>query len=103
MIDLLVLSASNIFNSYIHYEYRKYLAKKTPPFEFAGLSIDAGKHINCELEIARLYTHSPLSVSVDILHGKHPGPVLLINAAIHGDELNGIEVVRQTIENNGFK
>ncbi|PSW46373.1 succinylglutamate desuccinylase/aspartoacylase family protein [Photobacterium leiognathi] len=74
------------------------MAKKTPPFEFAGLTIEAGKHVNCELEIARLYTHSPLSVSVDVLHGKHPGPVLLINAAIHGDELNGIEVVRQVID-----
>lgn len=68
------------------------------PFEFANISIAAGTRANCELEIARLYTHSPLSVSVDILHGKHPGPVLLVNAAIHGDELNGVEVVRQVID-----
>ncbi|MCG3846660.1 succinylglutamate desuccinylase/aspartoacylase family protein [Photobacterium damselae] len=68
------------------------------PFEFANISIEAGTRANCELEIARLYTHSPLSVSVDILHGKHPGPVLLVNAAIHGDELNGVEVVRQVID-----
>ncbi|MEC6830242.1 succinylglutamate desuccinylase/aspartoacylase family protein [Photobacterium toruni] len=74
------------------------MATKNIPFEFANLMVEPGNHANCELEIARLYTHSPLSVSVDILHGKHPGPVLLINAAIHGDELNGIEVVRQVIE-----
>ena len=70
---------------------------KNQPFEFANHTILPGTRLNCQLEIAKLYTHSPLSVSVEVLHGKYPGPVLLINAAIHGDELNGVEITRQVI------
>ncbi|MGF1686151.1 succinylglutamate desuccinylase/aspartoacylase family protein [Photobacterium japonica] len=76
------------------------MVKKTgqSPFEIGGVTVQPGQRGNCELEIARLYTHSPLSVSVEILHGKFPGPVLLVNAAIHGDELNGVEITRQVID-----
>lgn len=71
---------------------------KNTPFEFADNVIQPATRVNCDLEIARLYTHSPLSVSIEILHGKYPGPVLLVNAAIHGDELNGVEIIRQVLK-----
>lgn len=38
-------------------------------------------------------------VPVLVVHGKNPGPVLCLTAAVHGDELNGIEIVRQIIQN----
>lgn len=38
-------------------------------------------------------------VPVQIVHGKNPGPVLCLTAAVHGDELNGIEIVRQIMQN----
>lgn len=37
-------------------------------------------------------------VPVTIMNGKGPGPVLCLTAAVHGDELNGIEVVRRVID-----
>jgi hypothetical protein len=37
-------------------------------------------------------------VPVIVLNGKGPGPVLCLTAAVHGDELNGIEVVRRVID-----
>ena len=46
---------------------------------------------------AKLIPILPLSLSAEVIHGKNPGPVLMINAAIHGDELNGVEVVRQCL------
>ena len=63
-----------------------------------GYSVRAGERKVLEIEAAKLYTHSPLSIPVEIIHGKNPGPVLMVNAAIHGDELNGVEIVRQLIE-----
>lgn len=72
-------------------------AKPNTPFEIGDLEIMPGNHASLELEVARLYTQSPLSVTAEIFHGKQAGPVLLVNAAIHGDELNGVEVVRQII------
>ncbi len=72
--------------------------KKNPAFEFMGNSIAAGERKVMEIETAKLYTNSPLSIPVEIIHGKYAGPTLLLDAAIHGDELNGVEIVRQIIE-----
>ena len=40
---------------------------------------------------------SKLETPVYIIHGKEPGPTLCLTAAIHGDELNGVEIVRQLV------
>ncbi len=72
--------------------------KKHAAFEIGGVSIPPGQRASVDFEVARLYTHSPLSVTAEVLHGKKPGPVLMINAAIHGDELNGVEIVRNILE-----
>lgn len=72
--------------------------KNQTAFEIGGLCILPGQRGIVDFEVARLYTHSPLCVTAEIVHGKKPGPVLMINAAIHGDELNGVEVVRQILE-----
>ncbi|CZF82823.1 aspartoacylase [Grimontia celer] len=71
---------------------------KNNAFEIGGTSIPPGQRASVEFEVAKLYTHSPLSVTAEVIHGKKPGPVLMINAAIHGDELNGVEVVRQILD-----
>ncbi|WP_100752170.1 succinylglutamate desuccinylase/aspartoacylase family protein [Vibrio salilacus] len=73
-------------------------AKKNSAFEFLGEFVSPGERKVIELEAARLYTHSPLSIPVEIINGHQAGPVLMINAAIHGDELNGVEIVRQMID-----
>lgn len=81
-------------------------AKKNSAFEFLGEFVAPGERRVIELEAAKLYTHSPLSIPVEIINGKHSGPVLMVNAAIHGDELNGVEIVRQlinTIDANTLK
>ncbi|MDV2858318.1 MULTISPECIES: succinylglutamate desuccinylase/aspartoacylase family protein [Oceanimonas] len=66
-------------------------------FELAGQSVPAGQRRTMQLALAQLYTQSPLTVPVEVVNGKQPGPVLLLCAAIHGDELNGIEVVNQVL------
>ncbi|WP_150138265.1 succinylglutamate desuccinylase/aspartoacylase family protein [Candidatus Enterovibrio escicola] len=70
---------------------------KNKSFHIGGVTISPGQCASVDFEIAKLYTHSPLSVIAEVIHGKKPGPVLMINAAIHGDELNGVEVVRQIL------
>lgn len=72
-------------------------AKQNSSIEFGSNVINPGERVSIDLEVARLYTHAPLSVTAEILHGKLAGPILMVNAAIHGDELNGIEVVRQLL------
>jgi len=64
-------------------------------FEIAGHVIQPGERIQFDLPMANLYTNSPLNMPIEIIHGKYTGPVLLICAAIHGDELNGVEIIRR--------
>jgi len=65
--------------------------------EILGKKILPGKSATINLNMAKLYTTTSVEVPVIIERSKNPGPVVLITAGIHGDELNGVEIVRQLI------
>ncbi len=65
--------------------------------EILGKKILPGKSATINLNMAKLYTTTSVEVAVIIERSKNPGPVVLITAGIHGDELNGVEIVRQLI------
>lgn len=67
------------------------------PFSIAGTDVAVGSHEHILLPAVRLYNDAPLDLRIDVFHGTKPGPVMLLCAAIHGDELNGIEICRQII------
>ena len=69
--------------------------EKAAPFKIAGHTVHPGERIQFDLPGASLYTSTPLNMPIEIIHGRRPGPVLLVCAAIHGDELNGVEVIRR--------
>ena len=48
--------------------------------------------------MARLPTDTSLSLPVAVLNGLRPGPTVWLNAALHGDELNGVEIIRQLLQ-----
>ena len=64
-------------------------------FELGGQRIAPGERLQFDLPGAALYTHTPLNTSVEVINGKQPGPTLLVCSAIHGDELNGVEIIRR--------
>ena len=66
-----------------------------PSFELAGYRVEPGNRIQFNLPAVQLYTNTPLELPVEIIHGRRSGPVLLVCAAIHGDELNGVEIIRR--------
>lgn len=53
------------------------------------------KEVN--FDVANLHTSSNVNVPVIIERAKKPGPIVLFTAGIHGDEVNGVEIVRQLI------
>ena len=55
------------------------------------------------LPVAKLYTDADVSLPVHIIRSKKPGPTMFISAAVHGDELNGIEIIRRLITENKLK
>lgn len=62
-----------------------------------GESIKLGESKTIDMEIARLHTTTKLKIPVIIERSKIDGPTVLFSAGIHGDEINGVEVVRQII------
>jgi predicted deacylase len=62
-----------------------------------GESIPLGAGRRMDLGIANLFTDTPVEVPVIVERASVPGPTVLITAGIHGDEVNGMEVVRQLI------
>jgi uncharacterized protein len=63
----------------------------------AGVSVAPGERKRIELPAGSLATGGSLTLPIEVLHGVRPGPRVWLSAAIHGDELNGVEVVRKVL------
>ncbi len=71
-------------------------------FELGGETIKPGTRKTVELPVARLYTNSEMTLPVQVVHGRRAGPVLFVSAAVHGDEVNGVEIIRQLLKNRAL-
>ncbi len=67
------------------------------PFHMAGETIAPGSRKTVDLPVSVLSDHTPVTMSVHVVHGKRPGPVMFVSAAIHGDEVIGVEIVRRLL------
>ncbi|SHE99233.1 hypothetical protein SAMN02745148_01537 [Modicisalibacter ilicicola DSM 19980] len=74
-----------------------------PPFELAGVRVAPGSRTQIDVPVAKLYTHAPLHIPVEVVHGRQSGPVLLVCSAIHGDEINGVEIVRRLLRSSAIR
>ncbi len=63
-----------------------------------GHSIPPGKTVQIEMPVVRLYTDTDISMPVHLIRSRRDGPTIFISAAVHGDELNGIEIIRRLIK-----
>ena len=63
-----------------------------------GQTFAAGTRTTVELPFGRLYTHTMMSMPIHVVRGKKTGPRLFISAAIHGDEINGVEIIRRLLK-----
>ncbi len=64
-------------------------------FTYNGGKVDPGERQNIRYGISETYLGDPVRIPVTIINGERPGPHVFLSAAAHGDELNGIEVVRE--------
>ena len=58
----------------------------------AGINIPKGQETKIELDMPKLY-NIPTKLPIRVIRGKREGTTVFVSAAIHGDELNGIEIV----------
>jgi predicted deacylase len=68
-----------------------------------GTPIRPGTRQAVELRLPLLYTHTPVVMSTQVIRGRRPGPCLFVSAAVHGDEINGVEIIRRLIRSPALK
>lgn len=73
------------------------MTSRAAPFVLAGQEVAAGSRVTVDIPVSSLSDHTPVSMSVHVVHGRRPGPVLFVSAAIHGDEVIGVEIVRRLL------
>ena len=63
-------------------------------FILGGVEIPRGSKRRVEIELPRFYG-TPTVLTAHVIRGRRAGPIVFVSATIHGDELNGIEIIRR--------
>ena len=68
------------------------------PLQIAGTAVAKGERKVIPISLPALYSEKRIDMPVNVIRGKKNGPTLFISATIHGDELNGIEIIRRLLQ-----
>jgi uncharacterized protein len=68
------------------------------PIKIGGVEVEPGQQRIINLPAASLYTHTEMTMPVKVIHGRQPGCRLFVSAAVHGDEINGVEIIRRLLK-----
>jgi predicted deacylase len=66
-------------------------------FKIGGETVAPGKRRTIDIPISQLSIHVPVRMSAHVIHGARPGKTLFVSAAIHGDEIIGVEIIRRIL------
>jgi len=70
---------------------------KRADFEIGSASIPPGTRRTVNLPVSVMSDHTPVTMSVHVIHGQQEGPSVFVSAGIHGDEVIGVEIVRRLL------
>lgn len=63
-----------------------------------GVDINPGSRQTVDLSVAEFYEGAQAKIPVHVIHGRKPGPQLFLSAALHGDEICGVEIIRRILK-----
>jgi len=72
--------------------------KINEPITVGDVTVKPGRKVQIELPFAKVVTGATESLPVKVINGRSAGPNIWLSAAIHGDELNGIQIIRRVIK-----
>ena len=67
------------------------------PLRIGNIDIAPGSQATIDLPLPNLFTHTRIHMPVRVIRGHKPGPHLFVSAALHGDEINGVEIIRRLL------
>lgn len=76
---------------------------KNKPLTIGSAVIQPGERLTLGLLTPELSTYSSIHMPIHVIHGKKEGPCLLVCAAIHGDEMNGIAIIHRLLNTRVLK
>ncbi len=79
------------------------ISPETTPFLISGHTIRRGERKKIHLKIGKLYDNTDINIPVEVIRGKMDGPTLFVSAAVHGDELNGVEICKRLLDMRQLK
>jgi predicted deacylase len=75
-----------------HYKNRSF-----QPLVFAGHVVQVGESKRIEMPVTKQLMQGTVSIPLHVVYGKNPGPTICLTATLHGDEICGIEIIRQVL------
>lgn len=72
-------------------------------FTIGGREVAPGERVRMELPVVNLYTSAPVALPVVVHRGAEAGPTLFVSAALHGDEIIGVEIIRRLLRMPALK
>lgn len=73
------------------------------PLTLGDKEIGPGERVRFDLVVTSMPTGGPVTMPVEVVRGAKNGPCLLVCAALHGDELNGVAIVRRLLQRTELK
>lgn len=71
--------------------------KSRPHFTIGKTKVAPGSRLTVDLPVSVLSDHTPVTMSVQVVHGRHDGPTIFVSGGVHGDEVIGVEIVRRLL------
>jgi predicted deacylase len=70
---------------------------KSKSITFAGQRVPRGESRSLSLQFSESYLGSPVAVPIHVIRAEKPGPTVLLTGCVHGDELNGMGIIREVL------
>ncbi|MCH9663426.1 MAG: succinylglutamate desuccinylase/aspartoacylase family protein [Gammaproteobacteria bacterium] len=73
------------------------MSSQNQELTIGGVTIPPGSRRQIEIPVAKLFDYTEITIPVEVVRGKEDGPTLFVSAAIHGDEINGVETIKRLL------
>lgn len=71
--------------------------------EIAGHTIRPGEREQIQIPLGKRVSGNEIALPVEVICGRRPGPRLFVCAAVHGDEIAGVEIIRRVLAHKGLR